>query len=145
MSSGYEAEPPVEGGWQAVYLYHNLFHGLVSSLPHAAAAAAQTEMPTCLLANRKIWAEALAGSKKNPWVFFQSWLLLIFHPPLLCAKACDGPCLSLAERSPIFCVEELLFSYLLQIVMNSILFICLLQPQHQCISLEGKFESTVRF
>lgn len=39
----------MEGGWQSVYLYHNLFHALMSSLPRAgAAAAAQTEMPTCL-------------------------------------------------------------------------------------------------
>lgn len=63
-------------------LYHNLFHALVSPLPRAAAAAAaETEMPTCLQANGKIWAEASADSKKTPWVFFQSWLLVIFYPP----------------------------------------------------------------
>lgn len=32
---------------------------------------------------------------------------LFFIPPLLCAKACDGLCLSLAKRSLIFHVEEL--------------------------------------
>lgn len=98
----------MEGGWQSVYLYHNLFHALMSSLPCAGAAAAtQTEMPTCLWANRKTWAEALANSKKTPRVFFQSWLLAIFYSPLLCAKACDGLCLSPAKRSLIFHVEEL--------------------------------------
>lgn len=116
----------MEGGWQSVYLYHNLFHALMSSLPCAgagAAAAAQTEMPTCLWANRKMWAEASANSKKTPCVFFQSWLLAIFYSPLLCAKACDGLCLSPAKGHWFFMWKNYQLHHLLQIIMNSILFL----------------------
>lgn len=117
---------PVEGGWQSVYLYHNLFHGLMSSLPRAgaAAAAAQTEMPTCLWANRKTWAEALANSKKTPCVFFQSWLLVVFYsPPCFVLRHVMACAFFQLKDHWFFMWKNYQVHHLLQIIMNSILFL----------------------